>query len=262
MNTFCFLIFHWIATHCSVHKDLTNCVCTYSDTNTHIQRVKLIQDGSVCLTGALSLYLSSTTLYFSLLFHLLTSSFRYQAERQTLILFNLVQEPTLIMHGHVRSCPPQHICFCHLEQFSIYSLKQRDVEVTERGSLLGIRWVPPRPSPHCSGKGGIFLDWLWKCDCIQARNCGWFPNTQPSNKTKLMWAKACGPKEEGVLHITVFQTAGLLSCSHMPAEQRWQPNMWWHCSQQCLPIWGMKTLSCTLCCRGSDHEVPFRYIQH
>lgn len=111
--------------------------------------------------------------------------------------------------------------------------------------LSGIRQVPPCPPPLSTFQRWenflfFFLFFFWiDYECVIVYRLKTVDDSQthsPRNKTKLMCAKACGAEEtEGgggrVLHITVCQTTGLLSCAHMPAEERWRPNMWWRCSQ-------------------------------
>lgn len=65
---------------------------------------------------------------------------------------------------------------------------------------LGHQMGPPCPPPLSTFQrwGGFFIFyffWLCEWDCTQAVNCGWFPNTQPWNKTKPMYAKACRAEE-------------------------------------------------------------------
>lgn len=80
----------------------------------------------------------------------------------------------------------------------------------------------------------LLLDRLLQCDCIQCRlkTVDASQTHSPETKQERCMPEPAGWREEGVLHITECQTAQLLSCSRMPAEERWQPNMWWRCSQR------------------------------
>lgn len=104
---------------------------------------------------------------------------------------------------HISHAWPHLIPHATTHAFVIWSNSASIVENQNVCRSTG-RTLSPSTTLNLPEGRGIYLAFgPWECDCIQAGNCGWFPNTEPWNQTYPM------PKAVGSYHpLTCLQKRG------------------------------------------------------